>query len=65
MKKFDTWMQIIKEDGKRLTPVIRNTEKGQSAYANKAYNKYGEQVTVDQYHFNEQFEIVLDCTWHA
>jgi hypothetical protein len=65
MKKFDTWMQIIKEDGKRLTPVIRNTEKGQSAYANKAYNKYGEQVTVEQYHFNEQFEIVLDCTWHA
>lgn len=65
MKKFDTWMQIIKEDGKRLTPVIRNTEKGQSAYANKAYNKYGEQVTVEQYHFNEQFEIVIDCTWHA
>lgn len=65
MKKFDIWMQIIKEDGKRLAPVIRNTEKGQSAYANKAYNKYGEQVTVEQYHFNEQFEIVLDCTWHA
>ena len=65
MKKFDTWMQIIKEDGKSLTPVIRNTEKGQSDYANKAYRKYGEQVTVEQYHFNEKCEIVLDCTWHA
>lgn len=65
MKKFDTWMQIIKEDGTRFTPVIRNTEKGQSAYANRAYNKYGEQVTVEQYHFDEECNIVLDCTWHA
>lgn len=65
MKKYDTWMQIIKEDGKRLSPVIRNTEKGQSEYANKAYQKYGDQVTVEQYHFDENLKIILDCTWHA
>ncbi len=65
MKKVDTWVQIIKEDGTRLTPVIRNTEKGISNYANKAYRKYGEQVTVEQYHFNEQCECVVDCIWHA
>lgn len=46
MKKADTWMQIIKEDGTRLTPVIRNTEEGQSRYANRAYNKYGEQACI-------------------
>lgn len=65
MKKFDTWMQIIKADGTTLKPVIRNTEKGQSAYANKAYNKYGDQVTVEQYHFDDSLNIVLECTWHA
>lgn len=65
MKKYNTWMQIIKEDGTRLKPVIRNTEKGQSDYANKAYNKYGEYVTVEQYHFNDSLDIIIDCTWHA
>lgn len=65
MKKHETWMQIIKEDGTTLKPVIRNTEKGQSDYANRAYNKYGDQVTVEQYHFDDNCNIVLDCTWHA
>lgn len=65
MKKHDTWMQIIKEGGTTLKPVIRNTEKGQSDYANRAYNKYGDYVTVEQYHFDDNLNIVLDCTWHA
>lgn len=65
MKKADTWMQIIKEDGTRLTPVIRNTEEGQSRYANRVYNKYGEQVTVEQYYFSTNGKCILVATWHA
>lgn len=64
-KKMTTYMQIIKENGKALTPVIRNTEKGQSDYANKAWRKYGDGVTVEQYHFDEQLNIITDCIWHA
>lgn len=63
--KHDTWMQIIKENGKALTPVIRNTEKGRSDYANRAWRKYGDGVTVIEYHFDDNFNIVTDCTWHA
>ena len=74
MKRLDndTWMQIIKEDGKHLKPVIRNTEKGQSDYANRAWNKYGDSVTVEQYHFEyretsdeEPIKIVTETIWHA
>ena len=64
MKK-DTWMQIIKEDGKVLMPVIRNTEKGRSHYANRAYLKYGDGVTIIEYHFDEDFNLITDCVWHA
>jgi hypothetical protein len=58
-------MQIIKEDGTSLKPVIRNTEKGQSDYANRAYNKYGDGVTIEQYHFDENLNIIIECKWHA
>lgn len=63
--KRNTYMQIIKADGTSLTPVVRNTEEGQSRYANRAYNKYGDQVTVEQYHFDDDLNIIMECTWHA
>ena len=63
MKKIRYWMGVIKQDGVRLTPVIRNTEKGQSAYANKMYRKYGDGVQLERYHFDENLGIVIDETW--
>ena len=59
------FMQIIKEDGKGLTPVIRNTEKGRSDYVNRAWRKYGDSVTVIEYHFDDDCNVIIDCTWHA
>lgn len=61
--KTDTWMIVIKEDGKTLTPVIRNTEKGRSNYANRMYRKYGDGMKIEQYHFNDDLKIIIDATW--
>ena len=63
--KEDRWLQIIKEDGKGLKPVIRNTEKGRSDYANRAWRKYGDGVTVVEYHFDAHCNVITDCIWHA
>lgn len=63
--KTTYYMQTIKPDGKTLKPVIKQTEEVQSKYANKMYNKYGDKVTVELYHFDENFKCITDCTWHA
>lgn len=64
MKKM-VFMQTIKEDGTRLKPVIRNTEKGRSDYANRMYKKYGEGVTVEEYIITDDMEIKILSKWHA
>lgn len=64
-RRVDIWMQVIKPDGSRLTPVIRNTVKGRSDYANRMYLKYGDGMFVEEYHFDENCNIVIDCTWGA
>lgn len=61
----NVYMQIIKEDGKSLKPVIRNTEKGRGKYANKAFNKYGDNVTVEEYEFDNECNVIIRCKWHA
>lgn len=65
MEKKITIMHTQKPDGTWLKPVIRNTEKGQSAYANRMWNKYGDEVTVEQGYFDDNFNWVLETTWHA
>lgn len=61
--KVRYWMQVIKADGKRLTPVIKQTEAGQSAYASKMYRKYGDGMQIERYHFDENLNRVVDETW--
>ena len=63
--KNDIWMMTIKPNGKALTPVIRNTEKGRSDYANKMFRKYGDEVTVEEYTFDDNCNIIPLCKWHA
>ncbi len=63
--KRDVWMVTTLENGKTLEPVIRNTEKGQSDYANRMWNRYGDGVTVRQYHFDDDENLVLEAKWHA
>lgn len=63
--KRTVFMQAIKEDGKRLTPVVRNTEKGRSDYANRMYRKYGEGVTVEEYIITDDMKIKIISKWHA
>lgn len=60
--KVRFWMQVILPSGRRLTPVIKQTEAGQSAYANRMYRKYGD-VQVERYHFDENMDVVIDETW--
>lgn len=64
MKK-EIYMVTELESGKILAPVIRNTAKGQSNYANRMWNKYGDGVTVRQYHFDDEDNLVLEAKWHA
>ena len=70
MKKRTYWMMVKFDDGTCLKPVIRNTEKGQSDYANRMYRKYeekglGDHITVEKYHFDDALNVVTDATWHA
>ena len=60
-------LTTILGNGKHLKPVIRTTEKGISAYANRMYNKYGDEVTVDVGHFDDTngLKWILDTTYHA
>lgn len=64
MKK-DIVMVTELESGKILSPVFRKTEKGVSDYANRMWNKYGDGVTVRQYHFDDEHNLILDAKWHA
>lgn len=59
------YMQTIKPNGNALTPVIKQTEEAQSKYANKMFQKYGDEVTVVLYHFDDNCNCIEDCIWHA
>ena len=67
MKRTDSICTTILGNGKHLKPVIRTTQKGISDYANRMYNKYGDDVTVEVGHFDESNGLnwILDCTYHA
>lgn len=64
-KQMMVFMQTIKEDGTRLAPVMRNTEKCRSDYANRMYKKYGDGVTVEEYTITDDMKIKILNTWHA
>ena len=52
-------------NGKELKPVTRMTEKGASDYANRMFNKYGEEVRVHETIMDKSFNIVVRNTWQA
>ena len=63
--KRETYLQTITPSGKRLAPVCRTTEKGISDYANRMFRKYGDEVTVEEYYFDENMNLIQCGTWHA
>lgn len=50
---------------KRLMPVLKHTAQGVSAYANRMYNKYGDNVTVRVSYFDSDWSLKLYTTYHA
>ena len=63
--KNTTYILTAYTSKRTFKPVIRKTEKGISAYANRMYNKYGDDVTVEVGYFDDNFNWVLKETWHA
>jgi hypothetical protein len=51
-------------NGKQLAMVTRATEKGMSDYANRMFDKYGWEITVDVYK-DKGSDIVKYTTYHA
>lgn len=63
------WCQLIVTDkngkDKRYKPVMKKTAQGISAYANKMFRIYGENITVEVYYFDEEMNIQPFTTYHA
>ena len=68
MENKDYIIQTILGSGRRLKPVIRRTKKGVSDYANRMYDKYGDDVTVEVGYFKPMpgdLKWVPVTTYHA
>lgn len=63
MKQNFICQALLKNKKKALTPVIRKTEQGVTDYANRMFNKYGDEVIVEVGHFDDQLNWVTDCTY--
>lgn len=65
MKKDYICTVIFDDTNKTLKPVIVRTEKGISGYANRMYKKYGDNITVEVGYFDNNFNWIKYCTYHA
>ena len=51
--------------GRRHKPVLRRTAQGVSAYANRMYRQYGDEVAVEVGYFDSDFNWHTYCTYSA
>lgn len=58
---------VTLEDGtdKYYKPVMKQTAQGISAYANRMYNKYGDNTTVEVGYFDREVNWHMITTYHA
>lgn len=50
---------------RRYKPVTKSTAQGVSAYANKMYRKYGDNITIEVGYFDNDMNWKTYCTYHA